>query len=187
MPHDFQIHKQDATYFLTMTAIEWVDAFSRIEHKDLLCDSLNHNVNKKGLEIFAYVIMSNHMHMITRAKEGNLSNVIRDFKKFTSGTLMHAIEFGRESRKEWMMEMFSRGGQKQKKKSKRQLWQYNNHAEEVYSPKFTLTKINYIHYNPVEAGLVDRPEHYRYSSAIDYAGGKGPVEVSVLNLHNLFY
>ena len=53
-------------------------------------------------------------------------------------------------------------------------------------PKFTLSKIQYIHYNPVEAGLVTYPHEYRFSSAQDYAGIKGPVEVEVLELHKLF-
>ena len=86
-----------------------------------------------------------------------------------------------------MMKIFYMGGEIQKKKSSLQLWQYNNHPEEVYSPKFTLTKIKYIHNNTVDAGLVNRPEEYFFSSAVDYAGKKGPVEVSVINLHNLFY
>ena len=59
--------------------------------------------------------------------------------------------------------------------------------EEVYSPKFTLTKINYIHNNPVEAGLVERLEQYFFNSAVDYAGKKGPVKVSILNLYNLYF
>ena len=187
MPYAYQIHKQDATYFLTPTVVEWADALMRHEHKNIVCNSLNHCVKHKGLEIFSYVIMSSHIHMIARAKNGDLSNVIRDFKKFTSSALIKEFESGRESRKEWLLEIFRKGGAKQSKKSNHQLWQYNNHAEEVYSPKFTLSKIMYIHMNPVEAGLVSRAEDYIYSSAIDYAGGVGPVKVSVLNLHNLYY
>ena len=86
-----------------------------------------------------------------------------------------------------MMKIFRQGGKKQKKKSAQQLWQYNNHPEEVYSPKFTLSKIKYIHNNPVEAGLVSRPENYFFNSAVDYSGGKGPVTISLLSLHNLYY
>ena len=88
MPHAYQIHKQDAAYFLTLTAVEWADVFLRREHKQILCDSLNFCVNVKGLEIFAYVIMTSHVHLIARAKEGNLSEIIRDFKKFTSAMLL---------------------------------------------------------------------------------------------------
>ena len=186
MPYSYQIHKQEAPYFLTLTAVEWADAFMRREHKQLLCDSLNYCIYKKGLELLAYVIMSSHMHMIARAQHDNLSDVIRDFKKFASAMLIKDYKSGTESRKDWMLELFKTGGTKQKKKSTNQVWQYNNHAEEVYSPKFTISKIHYIHNNPVEAGLVARPEEYIFSSAQDYSGQKGPVKVSVINLHNLF-
>ena len=186
MSHAFQIHKQDAAYFLTSTAVEWVDAFMRSQHKQILCDSLNYCVDVKGLEIFSYVIMSSHMHMIARAKEGNLIDIIRDFKKFTGAMLIRDFRTSNDSRNAWMLDLFKKGGEKQKKKSTMQLWQYNNHAKEVYSPKYTLSKIQYIHNNPVEAGIVTRAEDYLWSSAQDYSGQKGPVKVSVINLHNLF-
>jgi len=186
MPYAYQIHKPESTYFLTLTTVEWADAFMRREHKQLLCDSLNYCIDKKGLELLAYVIMSSHLHMITRAQNDNLSDVIRDFKKFTSAMLIKDFKSGNESREGWMLELFKTGGTKQKKKSTNQVWQYNNHAEEVYSSKFTLSKIQYIHNNPVEAGIVARPEEYLFSSAQDYSGRKGPVKVSLINLHNLY-
>ena len=77
-------------------------------------------------------------------------------------------------------EIINAGGSKQKKYSTNQEWQYNNHAEEVYSSKFTLSKIRYIHNNPVEAGLVSRPEDYLYSSAQGYSGQVRPVKVSLI-------
>ena len=186
---------QEASYFLTMTTVEWVDIFIENIYKYFLCDSMNYCAIENEMEIFAYVIMSTYLHMIARSKNENLSVVVRDFKKYTSGKLISNIKIELENkfipdeernRKEEMMKIFNQGGEKQKKKSARQLWQYNNHPEEVYGPKFTLTKIKYIHNNPVEAGLVDKPEQYYFSSAVDYAGKKGPVEVSLINLHNLF-
>lgn len=187
MPYAYQIHKQDAAYFLTPTIVEWADALLRPEQKNIICESLNFCVHEKGLEIFAYVIMTSHIHMIARAKNANLSDIVRDFKKFTSSEILKSFQSERESRMDWMLELFKQGGHKQLGKSKNQVWQYNNHGEEVYSPNFTLSKILYIHMNPVEAGLVAKPEDYMYSSAIDYAGGKGLVEVSLINLHNLYY
>ena len=117
MSHAFQIHKLDAAYFLTSTAVEWVDAFMRSQHKQILCDSLNYCVDVKGLEIFSYVIMSSHMHMIARAKEGNLSDIIRDFKKFTGAMLIRDFRTSNDSRNAWMLDLFKKGGEKQKKKS----------------------------------------------------------------------
>ena len=130
MSSGYQIDKQDAAYFLTMTTVEWVDIFKETKYKYFLCDSLNHCVKEKGLEIFAYVIMSTHLHMIARAKNENLSDVIRDFKKYTSGKLISKIkiELGNKylpdeerNRKEEMMKIFNQGGKKQKKKSLHQL------------------------------------------------------------------
>ncbi len=186
MPYAYQIHKQDAAYFLTPTAVDLVHAFMRDEHKQLLCDSLNYCIDKKGLEVFSYVIMSSHMHMIVRAKDNNLSDVIRDFKRFTSAMLIKNLKLQSDSESRHLLEAFSKGDSIQTKKSTNQVWQFNNHAIEVYSPKFTLSKIKYIHDNPVEAGLVGRAEEYFYGSARDYSGKKGPVNVSLINLHSLF-
>ena len=90
-----------------------------------------------------------------------------------------------ESRREWLVPLLEKGGNRQKKKSRHQLWQYNNHAEVVFSRSFTRIKINYIHQNPVEAGLVDRATNYIFSNARDYAGIPGPVKVTVLDRHQL--
>ena len=122
MSHAYQIHMKDAAYFLTMTAIEWIDILMRAEHKQIICDSLNFCVEHKGLEIYAYVIMSSHLHLIASAKNGNLSDVIRDFKKFTSAMLIKEIIEGKESRRDWMLEIINEGGKKQTKKSINQVW-----------------------------------------------------------------
>jgi REP element-mobilizing transposase RayT len=128
MTHAYQIHKQEADYFLTMTTVEWVDIYIRDKYKNLLCESLNYCVENKGLEIFCYVLMSTHLHLIVRAKNGNLSDIIRDFKKFTSGKLINEIKFSNTDSKDRMLNIFNTGGQKQKKKSNYQVWQYNNPA-----------------------------------------------------------
>jgi len=85
-----------------------------------------------------------------------------------------------------MLPIFKAAGEKNIRNTNFQIWQQNNHAEEVYSPKFTLSKIKYIHNNPVEEGFVERPEDYLYSSAKDYSGMKSPVNVSMIELHSLF-
>ena len=122
MSHAYQIHMQDAAYFLTMWAIEWIDILMRAEHKQIICDSLNFCVEHKGLEIYAYVIMSSHLHLIASAKNGNLSDVIRDFKKFTSAMLIKEIIEGKESRRDCLLEIINEGGKKQTKKSINQVW-----------------------------------------------------------------
>ncbi len=83
--------------------------------------------------------------------------------------------------------VFTAAAEKHTRNKKYQIWQHNNYPEEVYCPKFTLSKINYVQNNPLEAGLVARPEDYLFSSAVDYAGGKSFVNVSLINLHNLYF
>jgi putative transposase len=186
MPSAYKIDKQDGAYFLTATTVGWVDLFIRDSYKQLIADNLNYCIDNKGLEIFAYVIMPSHLHMIASSKNDDLSKVIGDFKKFTCRELIKEIKSSQESRRDWMLPIFQKAGEKNPRNTIYQIWQQNNHAEEVYSPKFTLSKIKYIHDNPVEEGFVERPEDYLYSSAKDYSGMKSPVKVSMIELHLLF-
>ena len=117
--------------------------------------------------------MTNPLHLILSAKNENLSDVLGDFKKFTSKKLIKAItDNPKESRKEWMLEIYSREGHKNSRNKDFQFWRQDNRPMELYSAAFVFQKTNYIHQNPVEAGIVEKPEHYLYSSARDYEYGK---------------
>ena len=124
--------------------------------------------------------MSNHVHLIISAKDGNLSDILRDFKKFTSKSIIAAIETSKEeSRKNWMLWIFKKAGEKNSRNSSYQFWRQDNHAIQLDTVLFTLDKLNYLHSNPVKAGIVDKPEEYLLSSARDYHFGEGgllPVE-----------
>jgi len=185
MSDGYKIHKQDGAYYLTFQVVQWVDVFSRKRYRDILVDSLNYCIEHKGLEVFAYVIMSNHMHLLARAANRDLSEVVRDFKRHTSRMILNGIKGEPESRREWLLRIFEEAGSKLQKNTQYQVWTHENHAEEIFSPAFTLQKIKYIHENPVRAGIVFQPEHYLYSSAGDYAGQTGLVKVEMLNLHLL--
>ena len=92
-----------------------------------------------------------------------------NFKKFTSKKIIDAIISNEhENRKEWMLEIFKTAGKENSRNSDYQFWRQDNQPKECYSPAFTVQKLNYIHNNPVEAGIVDKPEEYLYSSARDY-------------------
>ena len=95
----YKIHKQEAAYYLTLQVVRWVDIFSRKTYRDILVKSLNYCVQEKGLEIFSYVIMSNHLHLLARASKGNLSDVLRDFKRHTSRMILLAVQQQPESRR----------------------------------------------------------------------------------------
>ena len=136
--------------------------------------------------------MSNHIHFIVQSKDGKLSDLIRDFKKFAAKTILEKIQTEPESRREWMLERFKLATKSHSRNKKYQFWKYGNHPEEIYTNKFMWTKLDYIHQNPVKAGIVKKPSDYLYSSASNYALDEGfiaiemadnPV-VDVLNLKN---
>ncbi len=180
MPIGYQIKDQAAVYYLTLQVVEWVDVFTRQRYRDIVTDSFNYCVNQKNLQVFAYVIMSNHIHLLVRAGDENLSDVIRDFKRHTSKNILTSIEQEPESRKQWMLKIFSKEALKHKRNQKFQFWTHENHAVELYSPKFMKEKLIYLHNNPVRSGLVNQAEDFIYSSATDYAGKKALVDVVVV-------
>ena len=145
-------------------------------------DSFKHCQLKKGLILNAFVIMSNHVHLIARAesREITLSDIIRDFKKHTHHTIMPVIQSDAESRRLWMLHQFKYYGTRNVRNENYQIWANGNHPEECFSPGFTQVKINYIHENPVRAGIVNHAEDYVYSSAANYAGKQGIIDVEVL-------
>jgi len=119
--------------------------------------------------------MTSHVHLIFRsASELKPELIIGDFKRFTSKAIVKAIiENPKESRKEFLLEQFLEAGNKSSNVTKYQFWRHDNHPIELWSNKVIDEKINYIHNNPVEEGLVFRQEDYLYSSAADYAEEKG--------------
>ncbi|MCC7520211.1 MAG: transposase [Flavobacteriaceae bacterium] len=189
----YTISDQEKPYFITATVVDWVDIFTRKIYRDIIIESLTYNIEKKGLIIYAYVIMSNHIHLIIQAKDGNLSDILRDFKKHTSKAILNAIIQEPESRKEWMLERFSKAKESHQRNSNFQFWQYGNHAEEIYSQSFFWTKIDYIHFNPVRSRIVKTPQDYIYSSASNYIENTGLIKVTLadnpvinsLNLSNI--
>jgi len=169
----YKITDQQAVHFVTCTVAQWIDVFTRSDYADIVVDSLKFCQEKKGLCIFGWVIMSNHLHMICSCQQGfELSDALRDFKKFTSTAVVTAIEQNkRESRKSWMLWLL-------KQKDEILFWQPGNHPEEIRTRDFFRQKLDYIHNNPVRAGIVDKPEEYRYSSARDFYGKQGLIELT---------
>ena len=126
--------------------------------------------------------MSNHIHLIVSAQEGyQLSAIFRDFKSFTAKEFLKEINTGKESRKDWLLHQFQYFAGKHKRSQKHMIWQHDNHPILLWSAKVIKQKVNYIHLNPVRAGLVGNPSDWLYSSAIDYEGEKGLLEVIVLD------
>lgn len=178
MASRYKIRNQQGLHFLTFRVVGWIDVFTRKRYKDIVIESLRYCQENKGLRLYAYVIMSNHIHLVASAQEGyQLSNILRDLKKFTAQQILQSIETQPESRREWMTYLFSYFGKKNTNNRKYQFWNQDNHPIELWSEKVTGQKINYIHNNPVRAGIVIEPEHYIYSSANYYISETGLLKV----------
>ncbi|WP_158727777.1 MULTISPECIES: REP-associated tyrosine transposase [unclassified Flavobacterium] len=192
MSEGYKIRDQTLPHFITITVVDWIDVFTRQTYKDVIIESLDYCIQNKGMILYGYVIMSNHIHMIIQSQEATLSDLIRDFKKFTAKSILEKIQNSPESRRDWMLERFKLETESHSRNKNYQFWQYGNHPEEVYSNKFMWIKLDYIHLNPVRAGIVEKASHYVYSSASNYVSDSGLLKIEkadtpiidVLNLNN---
>ena len=126
--------------------------------------------------------MPSHVHLIIGTPGDSLSDIMRDLKRHTSEELHKAIANNKtESRKEWMLWMMERAAQKNSNTAKFQLWNAESHPVALPTPKIAHQKLEYTHYNPVAAGFVRRATDWVYSSAVDYNGGKGLLDIILLD------
>jgi len=180
MSDKYLISDQFAPHSLTMTIVDWIDVFSRSNQKLAIIDSLKFCQEYKSLSILGFVIMSNHIHMICKA-DGciGLSDIIRDFKTYTSKNIIKLIQNEHESQREWMLRAFSKARAHLKKGFKYKVWQNRNQAKEIVSHNFFLEKLNYIHSNPVKEMIVANQEDYIFSSARNYADLDSYIDVEM--------
>ena len=173
-------------FFVKDTVVDWVDIFTRPIYRHIIIESLQYCQKEKGLIIYAWVIMTNHMYMIVGSKgENKVSDILRDFKKFTSKEIIRSLLVeSTESRRDWMLNRFEYAGKNDKKIKNYRFWQEGNDAQEIFLNDYFNQKLNYIHDNPVKAEFVNRAENYKYSSAIDWVpmaiGRKGLLEVTLV-------
>ena len=182
MPSKYKFYNPEGVYFVTMSVVQWVDVFTRPVYKEIVVDSLNYSIQNKGLNIHGWVIMSNHLHLILSARGGSLlSDILRDFKKFTSKRIVAEIEDNiQESRKNWMLWIFKSAGVKNPNNKNFQFWQQDNHPVELDTNEMIDQRLNYLHENPVKMEFVENPEDFTYSSAKDYCGEKGLLKIEFL-------
>lgn len=117
MSSKYKVQNREGSYFLTLTIVGWIDLFSRQIYRDILLDSLRHCQQHKGLLLYAYVVMTNHVHLIAATEEGHdLVETIRSLKKHTAKKLLKAIEKESESRREWLLYLLGYFGKQVKQK-----------------------------------------------------------------------
>ncbi len=180
MSTKYKATELETPYFITCTVVDWIDLFTRLNHKQIIVDSLEHCQKTKGLDVYGWCLMPSHLHIICSSDTHQLSDVMRDFKTFTSKELIKAVKGEPESRREWLLEQFSKAASTTKKEQKYKVWQNGYHAKEIITNEFAIQKLNYIHENPVKEGIVERAEDYIFSSARDYSGLNGKLKVEFL-------
>ena len=164
---EFRKTEPGKLYFVTLTVAGWIDVFTRDLYRNVIIDSLKYCQEKESLEIYAYVLMTNHLHLIMRRdSEQTLTELLGRFKSFTIKKIIKLIQDNpKESRKEWMVKMFEYYANVNNQYSDYHFWQYTNAPIELYSAEAIMQKVEYIHNNPVRAGFVIAPEFYPFSSA----------------------
>jgi putative transposase len=180
MSRKYKFRDQTANYFVSFATVNWIDVFTRRVYKDIIVDSLNYCLENKGLIIYGWVIMSNHIHLIIGTNDLELQYILRDLKKYTSKAIIDAIKDNQqESRKKWMLSMFEKAGEKNSNNKHYQFWQQHNQPIVLSNTDIFEQKLNYLHENPVQSGFVDNEADYPYSSARDYADEKGLVRIEL--------
>ena len=128
MSEKYKFHDPDGIYFIALTIVDWIDLFTRPDYKYMIVESLKYCQLEKGLKLHAWSIMSSHVHMIiSRSGDLSLSELMRDFKKYTSKKIIELMDHINESRKEWILEAFQGAAATIKRNTNYKVWQDGNH------------------------------------------------------------
>ena len=159
-------------HFITDTIVAWLPVFSYPEFASVILDSWRFMQHERDIKILAWVMLENHIHWIGVGP--NLSRRVGEFKSFTATSILKMMKLKGTNTLLQELEFYKL---KHKVDQQHQLWQEGSHPQIIESEQVMWQKIEYIHNNPLRRGFVDDPVHWRYSSARDYAGGKGLIEV----------
>ncbi|HTY10340.1 MAG TPA: transposase [Bacteroidota bacterium] len=170
----YKIYNEQLPHFLTMTVVGWIPLFANPGIASILLESLRFVQKERDVILYAYVIMEHHLHLIASAPE--LGKTMKESKSYTARRIIDYLE---EKKLLPLLEDLHRAKLAHKAKSEYQLWQEGNHPQEIYSEAMLIQKIEYIHTNPVRRGYVDEPKCWRYSSARNYEGMQGLLDVTM--------
>lgn len=161
-------------HFLTQTVVAWLPVFSRPDLVEIVLDSWRFLQRERGIVILSWVIMENHLHWIAAGPD--LSKRVGESKSFTATSIIKRLQrMGAQT----LLQELSYFKLRHKTDQVHQVWQESSHPQVIETEAVMWQKLEYIHNNPLRRGYVDKPEHWRYSSARDYAGQKGLLDVCV--------
>ncbi len=168
----YVITEPDKPHFLTCTVVEWLPVFVHPEAVQVIFDSWSYLKANQDMQLYGYVVMENHLHFVAHAPR--LDKCLASFKFFTARNI---IDYLRQKQANRLLERLRFLKRAHKVDREYQFWQEGIHAELVFSEEVMRQKLEYIHNNPVKRGYVDRAEHWRYSSARNYAGEEGLIDI----------
>jgi REP element-mobilizing transposase RayT len=156
-----EVHSKQHPEFMTITCLEWKPLLEDDKHKQVIIDSLKFLVNEHRITIYAFVIMFNHFHLIWQINGyHSRENVQRDFLKYTGQQILKNL---RNDKSPILQELIVNA-----KDRKHQVWERNSLGILLWTSNVMWQKLDYIHNNPVRAGLCHHPWDYKYSSAKFY-------------------
>ena len=162
----------DAPYFMTMTVNHWLPVFTRPDTVDIVLDSWRWLQQHEDFRLHGYVILENHLHLVARSTD--ISATIKRSKSYTARAISDHL---RQRNVRGLLDLMALFKRVHKTESTYQFWEEGSHPQRVESEDVMRQNLDYIHQNPVKRGFVDLPEHWRWSSARDYAGQPGLIDI----------
>jgi len=171
----YKIYEPTHPHFVTCTILHWLPIFTRKESVDIILNSLKFLQKQDNLKLHAYVILENHLHMVLRSDD--LQKSMESFKKFTAREILKLLK---KENATTILEQLAFYKKAHRKEKSFQVWEEGYQPKLIKSEAILKVKIDYIHHNPVKRGYVDEAMYWRYSSARDYEGGEGLIEIDKL-------
>ncbi|MBC2715880.1 MAG: transposase [Desulfobacteraceae bacterium] len=173
----YKTFENGKTYFITSSAINWLPVFAIPQLAEIVTDSLNFLHHNQRMRIHAWVLMETHLHLVATS-----SDMSGEMKKAKSYTARSIVDYLKANGPQFLLDQMEFYKKKHKQNQTYQVWQEGFYPKLITDATMLIQKIEYIHYNPVKRGYIDKPEHWRYSSARDYTGLDGIVTIERLKV-----
>ncbi len=168
----YRVVEDGKTYFITSSTINWLPLFSVPPLAEIVINSLKFLQQQRRIKLHAWVLMETHLHIIATSQD--MSGEMRKAKSYTARRI---VDYLKKDGPAFFLKQLQFFKKRHKGQQIHQVWQEGIHPKLILDEQMLEKTILYVHYNPVKRGYVDNPEQWRYSSARDYAGLDGLVEI----------
>jgi putative transposase len=149
----------EGTYFVTSTIVKWKKLFAKDSFANIIIEELKFRKEKKQIELYGYVIMPEHFHLIISSE--SIPKVMRSIKSYTAKKIIEKLK---EEKRFSILTDLKKSKSEFKLQSEYQVWQEGFHPKMILGSEEFEQKMNYMHNNPVKRGLVESPGDWKYSS-----------------------